>query len=67
MRYAEGFVKIQMRNVTTVVSGPAQTDLGVHVRAVQIDLATSLVHHLTNVADSLLEDTIRRGISYHET
>jgi hypothetical protein len=38
VRDAKGFVEVQMRDVRAIVTRPADSNLGVHVGAIQINL-----------------------------
>ena len=58
MRDAEGLVEIQVADIRTDVTGAAESDLGVHVSAVHVDLTTCLVDHGADLLDSRLEDAV---------
>ena len=66
VRDAEGLVQVQVADVGAVVARPAQADLGVHVRAVEIDLAAVGVHDVADLAHRLLEDAVRRRVGDHQ-
>src|SRR5438093_9347272 len=66
VRDAERLVQIEMRDIGAVIAGPRQTDLRVHVGAVEIDLAAMAMNDLADLADVLLEHTMRRGIGDHD-
>ena len=53
VRDAERLVQIQVADVGAVVARPAQPDLRVHVRAVEIDLPAVLVDDLADLATPL--------------
>ena len=66
VRNAEGLVKIEMADIGADAPGTAQADLGIHVGAIHVDLATGFVHERAYLPDPFLEDTVGRGISDHE-
>ena len=49
-------------HVGAEIGGSAEADQGVHVRPVQVDQSTGLVHHLADLADVAFEDPQRIGI-----
>jgi len=63
---AEGLVQIQMANVGTDAARRGEPDLGVHVRAVHVNLAAVLVHELADLDDALLEHAMRARIRDHQ-
>lgn len=65
MRDAEGFVEIQMANISSEIAGAAETDLRIHIRAVHVNLTASGVDEIANITDAFLENTVRRGIGDH--
>ena len=65
MRNAESFVEIQVTDISSEIPRTTQTDLCVHVGAVHVNLPTGGVDDLTNIANSLLEDAVGRGIGHH--
>jgi hypothetical protein len=66
VRDAERLVEIQVADVGAEIAGPAQADLGVHVRPVHVDLATVPVDDVADLPDLLLEHPVRRGIGHHQ-
>ena len=66
MRDAEGFVEIQMANIGSKISGAAETNLRIHIRTVHVNLTTSSVDEIANIADAFLENTVSRGIGDHD-
>ena len=66
MRDAEGFVEIQMANIGSEIAGAAETDLRIHIRTIHVNLTTSGVDEIANIADALLENTVSRGIGDHD-
>ncbi len=65
MRNAEGLVQVQMADIRADVARAGKANHRIHVGAVQIDLATVLMHDLADFADVLLEHAVRRGIGDH--
>src|ERR1700704_3728792 len=63
---AEGLVEIEMANVGAHVAGTAKADLGVHVRAVHVNLAAVGMNDVANLADGGFENTVRGGIGDHQ-
>ena len=66
VRNAECLVQIEVTDVGPEVGGPAQSDLRVHVGAVQIDLTAVPVHELANLDDARLEHAVGRRIGDHD-
>ena len=56
-----------MANIRAHVAGPAQTNLSVEVRAVQIHLPTVGVNDFANLLDRFLEHTVSAWISNHQS
>ncbi|MCY1517305.1 hypothetical protein D9M68_519800 [compost metagenome] len=65
MRDAEGLVQVEVADVGTDVAGAGKADHGVHVGAVQVDLAAVLVHDLADLTHVLLEHAMGRRIGDH--
>ena len=63
---AKGLVQIQMANVCAVIPGTAKTDLGIHVRAVHVNLTAVRVHDVANFANRCFENAVRGGIGHHQ-
>ena len=55
-----------MGDVGAEIAGSAQTDLGVHVGTVHVDLASVIVDHLADLDHLLFENAVGRRIGYHE-
>src|SRR5438874_1851729 len=66
VRNAKGLVQIEMADISADIAGAAEADLGVHVRAVHIDLAAVGVDDAADVHNGFLEDAVSGGISDHE-
>ncbi|MNN20481.1 hypothetical protein D3C81_1337620 [compost metagenome] len=66
VRDAEGLVQVHVRDIGANVSRPRETDLGVQVGAVHVDLATVLVHDLTDFPNALLIHTMCRRVGNHQ-
>jgi hypothetical protein len=52
VRDAECFVEVEVANIGTDETGAGESDLGIHVGAVHVDLAAVLVDELADVADA---------------
>lgn len=65
MRNAEGLVQVEVRNIRTDIAGTGETDHGVHVGAVEIDLTAMLVGDLADLANRLLEHAVGGRIGDH--
>lgn len=63
---AECLVEIEVANIRSEVSRAAETDLGIHVCAVEIDLTTRFVDERADFADCGFEDAVGRGVGDHE-
>ena len=66
VRNAEGFVQVQMADVCADVARAGEANLGVHVRAVHIDLSAVRVNDFANLTDGFLKYAVRAGIGDHE-
>ena len=66
VRDTERLVEVEVRHVRPVVSRSAETNLGVHVGTVQVDLATSIVHQLAQRGDAGLEHAVGGGVGDHD-
>jgi hypothetical protein len=66
VRDAKGLVQIYMTDVGPDVAGTAESDLGVHVGAIHVNLAAIVVDDAANFGDGFLEDAVGRGIGDHE-
>ncbi|MNF64108.1 hypothetical protein D3C84_458310 [compost metagenome] len=63
---AEGLVQVHVGHVGAYVGRPRQTDLGVEVGAVHVDLAAVAMDDLADLADALLVDAMGRGVGDHQ-
>ena len=54
-----------MTNVSTVIPRAAKADLGVHVRAIHVNLATVRVYDFADFANSRFENAVGRRICHH--
>ena len=59
-------MQVEVADVGAHVTGPAESDLGVHVGAVHVDLATVAVHNVTDFLNGLFEDAVSTGIGDHQ-
>ena len=62
----EGLVQVQVANVGADLTGRAETDLGVHVGSVHVDLTAGLVDQTASLLGTGLEDTKGTGVGDHE-
>jgi hypothetical protein len=65
MRDAEGFMKIKVAGIDSEFARATDTDQGVQVGSVHIDLAARLVDFFADIPDGGLVDTMSRGICNH--
>jgi hypothetical protein len=63
----EGLVEVEMTDISTNVTGAAETNLSVHVGTVHIDKTAMLVDKITDLLNLRLEDSESRGISNHDS
>lgn len=66
VRDAERLVQVEVGHVAAEVARLGETDQGVEVGAVHVDLAARVVHLAADVGDVLLENTVRGGVGDHE-
>ena len=66
VRNREGLVQVEVADVGPDQRRTGETDLGVHVRPVHVNLSALLVNDLADGADVILEDAVRRGIGDHQ-
>src|SRR5665213_3800021 len=66
VRNAERLVQVQMRHIRAYRTRPGQPDESIEVGAIDVNLATHLMHGHTYLANTYLENTMRRGISQHD-
>ena len=66
VRDAEGLMQIEVAHVGADVPRPAEPDLGVHVRAVHVDLAAVLVDDPADAAHALLEHPVGGRVGDHQ-
>src|SRR5258707_1983491 len=65
VRNAERLVQVEMADIGAVIAGPRQSDLRVHVGAVEIDLSAMAMYDVADLADVLLEHPMDGGIGEH--
>ena len=58
--------RLRWQTSAPMSAGPAEADLGVHVRAVHVDLAAVRVDDRADLLDALLEDAVGRRIGDHQ-
>ena len=66
MRNTERLVEIQVANVRTQVGWPAQTNQGVQIRSVHINLTAVPMDNLAQVDNAFFKDAVSRGIRHHQ-
>src|SRR5947209_18549810 len=66
MRDTKSFVQVEMANVGADIAGTTETDLGVHVRAVHVNLAAVGMNHVANLADRGFENAVGGRVGDHE-
>src|SRR5215469_5493339 len=66
MRNTKCLVEIQVTNIRTEVRRPAQTDQGVQIRSVHIDLTAIPMDYLTQADNALFKDAVSRRIGHHQ-
>ena len=67
MRNAEGLVQVEMADVGSERSRPAEPHLGVEIGAIEINLPAMAMHHGTDLTDPWLKDAVRGGIGHHQS
>src|SRR5215211_7011485 len=66
VRYAEGLMEIEMADIGAEAARSRQSEQRIEVGSIHIDLASGLMHHVAQLDDALLEDTMRGGIGHHD-
>ena len=66
VRDAEGLVQVEVGDVTAEATGLCQSEQGVEVGAVDVDLTAVAVDEVAHVADALLVHPVRRGVGHHD-
>ncbi|GKT96520.1 hypothetical protein Ct61P_14370 [Colletotrichum tofieldiae] len=66
MGNAESLVEVKMADVGADLAGRADTNLGVHVGAVHVDLAAVLVNKVAGLLDARLKDSVSARIGDHK-
>lgn len=66
VRDREGLVQVEVGHVTAEAAGPGQTHQRIHVGPVNVDLPASLMHHLAQARDGVLEDTVGARVGDHD-
>ena len=67
VRNGEGLVQVEVRDVCPDKARCRQSNLRVHVGAVQIDLTTVLVNDVAHLLDGLLIHPVGGGVGHHQT
>ena len=58
-------MEIQVAHVRSQIGRTAETDLGIHIGAVQVDLPPMRMHDLAHSANVFFKHSMRRGIGNH--
>ena len=66
MRDAERLVQVEVRHIGARLRQSHESDEGVHVRPVHVDLPTRLVNGRADLAQTGLEDTVRGRVGEHD-
>ena len=66
MGRGERLVQVEVRDIATEVPRAADADLGVHVGAVDVDLAAVIVNDLTGLAHCFLEHAVGGRVGDHD-
>ena len=66
MGNAKGLVQVQMAHVNADFPGPAQSDQGIHIGTVHIDLPARLMDNRADFADGLFKHPVGRWIRHHQ-
>ena len=66
MRYAKGFVQVEMAHVGAQIARPRNTHHGVHVRTIHVHLPTVLMHDGGDLLDARFKHAVGRRIGHHE-
>ena len=66
VRDRESLVQVEVADIGTDFRGRSQSDLRIHVRAIQVDLAARFVNDSADFAHGFLEYSVRRGIGNHQ-
>ena len=63
---AEGFVKIEVADISTEMSRSSDANKGIEVGAIEVDLTASIVNRSADLADCFLENAMSGGVGDHE-
>src|SRR5262245_19464907 len=66
MRNAECLVQVQVAYVRPDITGTTETDLGIHIRTVHIDLAPLRMDDLADPTHAHFENAMSRGVGDHQ-
>ena len=67
VRNAEGLVQVQVTHIGPEGSWRGQTDLGIHVRPIHVNLATGFMDPLADILHRHFEHTMGAGIGDHQS
>ncbi len=60
-------MQIEVADVSPESSRPTETDLGIEIGSIEVDLPAVAMHHRTDLTDPWLEDTVRGGVGHHQS
>src|SRR2546425_3144665 len=66
VRNTESLVEIEMANVRAETSRTANSNLGIHIRAIHENLSAILVHNVAYLGDGLFEHSMGGRVSNHQ-
>ena len=66
MRNAEGFVQVQMADISANAARAGEPHLRIHIRAIHIDLPTLGVHQRADFLDLGFKNAVGAGIGHHQ-
>ena len=66
MRDAEGFVEVQMTDISSIVTRSADSYLSIHIGTVEIHLPSVLVDQIADGSNTFFENTMGRWVGNHE-
>lgn len=66
VRNAERFMQVQVRHIRANKARRGDAHLGVHVCAVEVNLAAELMHHITHFTDSFFVHAVGGWVGHHD-
>ena len=67
VRYGEGLVQVQVANIGPYVARAGKPHLGIHIRAIHVDLPATPVDDVYHLPYPALEYPVGGGVGYHES